>query len=156
MGIRRGAPPLTGIEATWYRSVIPVSTSGVGEDNLHVAPTMQANKLRTTSRIVIEARGTITGVAGTHTVKFYLGTHTYTIRSATATAGSWWFKGEIQITGAATQLMVGEWWDADGSTFVEDNTGIQAISGALAAYFTGECSNAGDTITQTVSRIGIE
>jgi hypothetical protein len=133
----------------WYKSVTLVSSSGTGEDDLMVATTLTAAMLKQTSTIPILARGTITGTAGNHTLKIYLGDTAFTILSGTTTAGAWRFQGEIQITAAATQTLSGLFWNADGVAYIETDA-TKAISGALALKMTGECANAGDTITQSL------
>jgi len=134
---------------TWYKSKTSVSSSGAGEDNLMVADTLTAAMLKTDSTIPILARGTITGTAGNHTLKIYLGTTAFTILSGTTTEGAWRFQGEIQVTAAAAQTLSGLFWNADGVAYIETDA-TEAISGALALKMTGECANGADTITQSL------
>jgi len=139
----------------WYKSTSDTSTSGTGEDTLKSAPTFTAAMLRVDSTIPILLQGTITGTAGAHTIKLYLGATAFTLLSGTTTAGTWRFKGEIQITGAATQKLSGIFWNADGAAFIE-TAATEALSGALALYVTGECAEAADTITQNRMVVDLE
>jgi len=133
----------------WYKSKTSVSSSGTGEDSLMVATTLTAAMLKADSTIPILARGTITGTAGNHTLKIYLGATAFTILSGTTTEGAWRFQGEIQVTAAAAQTLSGLFWNADGVAYIETSA-TEAISGALALKMTGECANGADTITQSL------
>lgn len=133
---------------TWYKSVTSVPSSGTGEDNLMVATTLTAAMLKTDSKIDIEATGTVTGTAGNHTIKLYFGTTAFTLLSGTTTEGDWWFRGFILVTGAATQMMYGTFHNADGDTNYMGIAATEAISGAKALKFTGECANGADVVAQ--------
>lgn len=132
------------------RILATVSTSGTGEDSL-ASITLKGGTLNSKDAIIIKVAGTITGGAGDHTIKVKFGSTEITTYPASNATDDWYAEvyvypanstsaQRIQHRGYSGTTLVAQGYD----TAAEDTTADVTIS------VTGECSNAGDTISRTM------
>lgn len=126
------------------------STSGTGEDNLK-STTISANQLLTTGGIRLRAAGTISGTAGTKTVKLYFGASAWTVMTQGADDNfDWLVEAEIYNTATNAQRIFWKRVEDYGSTDMGYETAAIDTTANVTVKLTGECSDAGTTITQTM------
>jgi hypothetical protein len=136
----------------------PVSTSGTGEDNL-ISYAVPAAVLGVNGQLLrVTAWGTITGVAGGKTLKFYFGASSITLSgAAVAMAVAWYVTILVIRTGATAQSLAAGGITDNGMLPVGSaaaplaavGTAAETLSGAVTLKLTGECANGADTITQS-------
>jgi hypothetical protein len=126
------------------------STSGTGEDDLMsivvVEDTHLAHKIT-----LVDAAGTKTGANNNKTIKFYFGASTVTFHPAANTTTNWKFSAVISHYNNASHRC--SWIGYDGTTISAQGYSVFTDNLApadITIKCTGECADAGDTITQTV------
>ncbi|MBU2249275.1 MAG: hypothetical protein KKD77_21185 [Gammaproteobacteria bacterium] len=124
------------------------ATSGTGEDDL-ASTTFAEYFLGNRSGLRISASGLVTGANNTKTIKVHFGTWSSAIMAQAAGDQNNW---EVEIivfnTTAATQRIWYKSMEADG-TFGAAYANLTVNTALpLTVKLTGECVNAGDTITQ--------
>jgi len=129
------------------------ATSGAGEDTL-ASDTQRASSLSTNMGIHIFAAGTKTGAAGNKTIKLYFGTTSWTVHPAANNELNWTLEAEIWNTAADAQRGWIRFWNDDTLVYADYITAAEDTSaGTFVIKLTGECADAGDTITQTMFRL---
>ena len=100
----------------------------------------------------ITASGTKTGAGGNKTLKFFFGITSVTFHAAANSTNDWRF--EAVIFNTATNAQVITWIGHDGATPLQgyDTAAIDTTADVIVKI-TGECANAGDTITQKIFSI---
>lgn len=127
-----------------------VSTSGTGEDALS-SVTIPANTLGVVGGILFFAAGTITGINDAKTIKIKIGTTVLgTIAEAAGATSDWIFVGFTfnTATNAQRTLIIG----LEGAAIEVGDYVTSAIDTTTSTTInvTGECANAGDTVSQTM------
>lgn len=132
------------------------ATSGTGEDNLNTVIVPQ-NYHNYHGGIKIKASGTISGTNNTKVIKLHFGSASWTvINAASGDVTDWQIEAEIFFTAAATQRIVWKAFESDGTMLSGYETATQDVgAGDITCKLTGECVNAGDTVTQTMWNIEI-
>ena len=136
-----------------YSSATQVSSSGTGEDDL-MTYTLPADWMGKTGVLHIKASGTITGSNGNKTIKFYFGATAYTLHTAANNTGDW--SADIYIyqhTDRATQALDILVYHGSAVLLNDHATGAVTTTSTVAIKLTGECADAGDTITQNTMLI---
>lgn len=133
-----------------HRDNTTVSTAGVGEDDLQ-SYTVAADTMGFVGGFRIIAAGGKTGAGGNKTLKLHWGAVSYTFHAAANNTNDW--RLEITIVNyennAAIQRI--SWVGYDGATVLQGyEDGAQDTTGAITVKITGECINAGDTISQKI------
>lgn len=135
-----------------YKNNSSVSSSGTGEDDL-MSTSLPAGLLKRTGSVRITVAGTKTTGGGNKTVKLHFGTVAMTLNAAANDTNNWF--GQVVVTNVASasvQRMMG--MGLNGATPVTlYTTGTENTANAVTIKCTGECANAGDTITQTMMMI---
>lgn len=126
-----------------------VSTSGTGEDNL-MTFTLPQNAHLYHNTVRITAAGTKTNLNGNKTLKFYCGTDSVTFHPAANNAIDWGFTMEMTLTGASERRAFWRGFHATSTQGYDAFTTDDLSAGSITLKVTGECSNAADTITQTM------
>ena len=126
-------------------------TSGAGEDDLNSAA-IKADSMGLTRGIEIFAAGTITNVnGGNKTITIDWGGQKYTAIAETgAGANDWQLYAVIYNTATNAQRI---WWqgtESDGTLLQGYETAAIDTTATATVKVTGECADAGDTITQTM------
>ena len=130
------------------RGTTQVATSGAGEDDL-CSQVIPVNKFQVGERLRIIAAGTKTGGAGNKTIKFYFGSTAVTFNAAANDTNDWRFQGEIIATTNTAQRFT--WVGFNGTTITQGyDTASETLTSGVTIKLTGECADAGDTITQTI------
>jgi len=128
------------------------STSGTGEDTLATS-TIKRGLMGTVGGIHVKAAGTKAGSNGNKTITFYFGDSTITL-VAQNNVHEWHFEAWIWNTAAAAQRAVWRFEEGLSGGFIFSNGGYETWTEDTALdvtmKITGECANAGDTITQTM------
>ncbi len=142
-------PTFTEIGYTPFtKSNASVSSSGAGEDTLS-STTITAGYLGTTGGVKIKAAGTKTGEAGNKTIKLHFGASSWTVCAAANNTNDWRVEAEICNTAAGAQRI--SWVGWDGATPLQGyETASIDTTAAVTLKLTGECADAGDTVTQTM------
>lgn len=129
-----------------------ISTSGIGEDDLRSTVIGQNYHLKYRN-LKIEGAGQKTGAGGTKTLKLYFGSSSYTFHAAANNTNTWRVEATIIFYSGAQQniTIVGY----DGTTITQNFTAWteNLTAGDITLKITGECANAGDTITQSFWRV---
>ena len=127
-------------------SVENVSTSGTGEDDLSTT-TIPVNFYQNHRGITVLAAGVKANSNGNKTIKFYFGATTFTVFPATNDTADWAFEATILFEDYNSQRI---YWMGGGSV-EQYHVGTEDMSaGSVEIKITGECANAGDTVTQTM------
>ena len=128
----------------WYSSTTEVSTSGTGEDDLM---TIDVGLLGPKGIVEIKASGIITDVsAGDKTIKLHIGTNETVLQAAANTNNDWVFEGIIMMTATDSFNLSYKGLDYPNGDWKVIALNIGGSSRTVK--FTGECSNANDSITQ--------
>ncbi len=99
--------------------------------------------------IKLKAVGTKTGAAGNKTIKLHWGSASWTIHTAANNVNDWRVEADIINITHNTQRI--NWICYDGTTILQGyETASQETNDAVTLKLTGECADAGDTITQTM------
>lgn len=129
------------------------ATSGTGEDNLN-SYVIPANAFADPwnlyqNGIEVLASGTKTGTAGNKTVKLKLGSSTICTIPAASGATDWSIEAKIfAANSASAQRSTVKAWDGAALVVHDHIETTEDNSSAITLLVTGECANAGDTITQ--------
>jgi len=128
---------------------VAASTSGVGEDDLHTA-TIPAARMGRVGGIRLVAAGTKTdgGAPGNKTIKLHFGASSWIVHAAANNTNDWRVEAEILNTNAVNAQVI-SWTCWDGTTITQGfQTAAINTGAAVVVKLTGECADAGDTITQ--------
>lgn len=135
-----------------YKYFSSVSSSGTGEDTL-MNITIPAGILGIKGGVRITVAGTKTGTAGLKTLKMYWGSTSWTFGTADNYAEDWRCDAMIFNAGAVNTQRI-TWLGSHASTIIPPVSGYETAAEDTNADViikcTGECANAGDTITQTM------
>ena len=130
------------------------STSGAGEDDLK-STTIPSPMLGDRDGFRIIAAGTKTGANGDKTIKLHWGTSSWTVCAAANNQNDWRVEAIIFNTAVNAQRI--SWIGWDGATPLQGYETATIITCKMAGWaadpivkITGECADAGDTITQTM------
>lgn len=131
------------------------ATSGTGEDDLHDVSVV-GNFLLTKKILRVYAFGTISGANDTKTIKLHFGASSWTIISAAAgDETDWMIEATIYNTSASTQRIIWKGVESDGTLTMGYETASVDTSADVILKTTGECANAGDTITEAVFHVDV-
>ena len=126
-----------------------VSTSGTGEDTL-MTYTLAGEHMSKTGILHIHAAGTITGTTDTKILKFYWGSQSSIVQ--TATSGQrfdWVLDVYIVEAGTRSDQKVSLRYMQNSTVIYNDYyAGTQSTESDVIIKMTGECANAADGITQ--------
>jgi len=137
------------VKNDYARTTTAVSTSGTGEDVIG-SGYIPAGAMELDSGVIVKACGTKTGAAGNKTLKFRFGSTTITFHAAANNQNDWKFEAWVFNTGATNTQGI-SWVGYDGTTLLQGyDTAAEDSTAAIYARVTGECADAGDTITQTM------
>jgi len=124
------------------------ATAGAGEDDLKTLA-IEASALGDTGGLRITAAGIKAGANDNKTLKFYLGVTGITFHAAANDVVDWRFEAEIFNTAAGAQRV--SWKGYNGTTLLQGyEAWAEDTTADIILKLTGECANAGDTITQTM------
>lgn len=126
-------------------------TSDTNEANLSF-DTISANVLGTTGAFIVLAAGTLTGTAGTKTIRLKLGSTTVsTITQAAGTTSDWYFAAFCVNTATNAQrwFILRNTDDALTSAFDYATSSIDTTSNRNVLV-TGQLGNSGDTVSCTM------
>jgi hypothetical protein len=129
------------------RGMTGVATSGTGEDDL-CSQVFPANAVGVGDRLRFTGAGSKAGAGGQKTIKFYFGSTSITLfDSAAPNIGDWHFQIVVMMSSNVVQRL--HYFGFDGTTVIQGYaTPTETLTTGFTAKFTGECANAGDTITQ--------
>jgi hypothetical protein len=130
-----------------------VSTSGTGEDDL-ISFTIPAYTLGQTGAIKFHTFGSVTNVNnGNKTIKYKIGSNSYTVQTAANVSGDW--ELEIIILGHndSAQRATHKFWLNGALVAHGMEAPAQAQTSDIIFKTTGECADAGDTVTCSALRV---
>jgi parallel beta-helix repeat protein len=129
--------------------IVGVASSGTGEDTLHTI-TIPQNFQESYKIIRVTGAGTKTGGNGNKTIKFYLGTGTFTFNVAANDTNDWRVQVEILLRTSNSQYVTWTGWN--GTTITQGHeTWTQDLGAASKDLkITGECAHADDVINNLV------
>jgi len=131
------------------------STDGTGEDILG-STVIQGDTVGIKQTIHVVAAGQITGANGNKTVKFYFGAYSFTVHPAANDTEDWRCYVTIQRSASAVQRIT--CLGIHGTTVVHESStdGSEDMTGDVTMKVTGECADAGDTITSKIWDVRIQ
>jgi hypothetical protein len=130
-----------------------IATDGTGEDNLNTT-TVPEDMMQASDCIDVLGAGTISGANDAKVIKLHFGASSWTLISAAAGDETDW-QVTAKICNTATNAQRISWvgLESDGTILQGYETAsIDTTAAATTLKLTGTCSNAGDTITQTMWR----
>ena len=130
------------------------ATSGTGEDDL-ASTTITGNTMGSTGTLLVFAAGTITGANDQKDIDLYWGGSSIAtiVRNAAGTQ-DWFFMARIVNTATNAQR-IQIWKSTDSALTANFDYTTAAIdtTANVTLKLTGECVNAGDTVTQTTFQV---
>ena len=147
---------VTLIPSTVERNNSSVSTAGAGEDQLHLT-TITQRTMGAIGGIRLTAAGTKTGANDTKTIKLKWGTQSYEVHPANNNINAWRLEATIENTTVNSQRISWVFYDGTTTRAGYQTPAENTDTGDVDVWLTGECANAGDSITQTawlVERLG--
>jgi len=144
-----GGVPTWRDDQLYNKNTSSVGTGAATVETDLLTITLAANDLTVGDFVHIRAAGTMSGVAGSKTVRLYFGsTVLLTSTELAANPGDWSFDALVIVTGASAQKASAMFLDSGGINSLSDyTTPSAAISGAITVKTTGQTTNAGDEIT---------
>jgi len=129
------------------KSYTNVATSGTGEDDLF-SVAIPADTLGKYGGIRLTAYGIKAGANGNKTIKLHWGSTSWTVHAAANNTNDWRVQAII-VGNKATNSQKVSWTCMDGTTLTQGyEAATEDTTAAVTLKLTGECANAGDTITQ--------
>jgi hypothetical protein len=125
------------------------ATSGAGEDTL-ASIVIPQYFYKSYAGLRVTAMGLKAGAGGNKTLKAYFGTNSFTFHAAANNTSDWRLDWTIHFYQDLGSFQETSWVGYDGSTVLQghDETAGDLVAGAITLKLTGECADAGDTITQ--------
>ncbi len=143
-----GSANLINKTAPVARNAAQAVSSGTGETDLF-SYLVHAGDMGRDGQLVLRAAGQKTGAGGNKTIKFYIGATAFTIFTPANDALNWYCEVTIMIANADTsqQRLIINASNGGTWTTVYGTAAINSLAD-MTLKFTGQCANAGDTVTQ--------